>query len=105
MVEADSVVSNQVISVPGPGRFRGELGWLTGEAAYYGAVALTEAAVLAIPVDAAITVRGIARSLADSARLSEDDSPVRDQDIRDRLAEVLETGRGSQPPQPAALRA
>jgi uncharacterized membrane protein YgaE (UPF0421/DUF939 family) len=44
---------------------------------------------------AAITVRGIARSLADSAGLAEDDSPVRDQDIRDRLAAVLEELAGA----------
>ena len=50
-VEADSMTGNRVISVHGPGRFLGELGLLTGEAAYYGAVALDEAAVLAVPVD------------------------------------------------------
>ena len=44
---------------------------------------------------AAITVRFIARSLADSAGLGEEDSPVRDQDIRDRLAEVLEELAGA----------
>jgi thioredoxin reductase (NADPH) len=51
VVEAGSMAGNQVISVHGPGRFLGELGLLTGEAAYYGAVALGEAAVLAVPVD------------------------------------------------------
>ena len=38
---------------------------------------------------AAITVRGLARSLADSIRLAEADSPVRDPDVRGRLADVL----------------
>jgi thioredoxin reductase (NADPH) len=51
VVEADGMADNRVISVHGPGRFLGELGLLTGEAAYYGAVALAEAAVLAVPVD------------------------------------------------------
>ena len=51
VIEADSMAGNRVISVHGPGRFLGELGSLTGEAAYYGAVALAEAAVLAVPVD------------------------------------------------------
>jgi hypothetical protein len=44
---------------------------------------------------AAITVRGIARSIADNAGLAEDKSPVRDQDIRDRLAAVLEELAGA----------
>jgi len=39
---------------------------------------------------ASITVRGLARSLADSTRLAEADSPVRDQEVRSRLAAVLE---------------
>jgi hypothetical protein len=39
---------------------------------------------------AVITVRGLARSLADSARLAEDASPVRDEEIRNRLAALLE---------------
>jgi thioredoxin reductase (NADPH) len=51
VVEADKMAGNRVISVHGPGRFLGELGLLTGEAAYYGAVALAEATVLAVPVD------------------------------------------------------
>ena len=51
VVEPDSAANSQVISVHGPGRFLGELGLLTGEAAYYGDVALSEAAVLAVPVD------------------------------------------------------
>ncbi len=51
VVEADGTAGNRVISVHGSGRFLGELGLLTGEAAYYGAVALAEAAVLAVPVD------------------------------------------------------
>ena len=50
VVEADSTADSRVISVHGPGRFLGELGLLTGEAAYYGAVTLAEAAVLAVPV-------------------------------------------------------
>jgi len=37
----------------------------------------------------AVTVRGLARSLADGIRLAEADSPVRDPDVRDRLAGVL----------------
>jgi thioredoxin reductase (NADPH) len=41
----------RVIGVHGPGRFLGELGLLTGEAAYYGAVAATDSQVLAVPVD------------------------------------------------------
>jgi thioredoxin reductase (NADPH) len=51
VVETDSTAGNRVISVHGPGRFLGELGLLTGEAAYYDAVALAEAAVLAVPAD------------------------------------------------------
>ena len=51
VVEAHLMAGERVISVHGPGRFLGELSLLTGEAAYYGAVALAEAAVLAIPVD------------------------------------------------------
>jgi uncharacterized membrane protein YgaE (UPF0421/DUF939 family) len=38
---------------------------------------------------AAITLRGLARSLADSLRLAQDDSPMHDPEARDRLASVL----------------
>jgi uncharacterized membrane protein YccC len=38
---------------------------------------------------AAVTVRGLARSLADSIRLAEADSPMRDPDVGGRLADVL----------------
>ena len=37
----------------------------------------------------AITLRGLARSLADSIRLAHDDSPMHDPEARDRLASVL----------------
>jgi uncharacterized membrane protein YgaE (UPF0421/DUF939 family) len=38
---------------------------------------------------AAITIRGLTRTLADISRLGEDDSPLRDEDMRRGLADVL----------------
>src|SRR4029079_6691898 len=41
----------QVLAVHGPGRFLGELGMLTGQAVFVGAVCREPGAVLAVPID------------------------------------------------------
>ena len=50
MVEGRGTPEERVISVHGPGRFLGELGLLTGEASFYGAVAVEPGEVLVVPV-------------------------------------------------------
>ncbi len=50
-VEAYGSAEQRIIGVHGPGRFLGEVGLLTGEAAYYAAVAAQDTEVLAVPVD------------------------------------------------------
>jgi thioredoxin reductase (NADPH) len=49
-VEGHGTPEERVIAVHGPGRFLGELGLLTGEGAWYSAVALDAGEVLAVPV-------------------------------------------------------
>jgi thioredoxin reductase (NADPH) len=49
-VEGHGTPEERVIAVHGPGRFLGELSLLTGEGAYYSAVALDAGEVLAVPV-------------------------------------------------------
>ncbi len=49
-VEGHGTSEERVISVHGPGRFLGELSLLTGEGAWYSAVALDAGEVLAVPV-------------------------------------------------------
>ncbi len=49
-VEGHGTPEERVIAVHGPGRFLGELSLLTGEGAYYCAVALDAGEVLAVPV-------------------------------------------------------
>ena len=49
VVEALGTAGERIISTHGPGRFLGELGLLTGEAAFYSAVAAEEGEVLAVP--------------------------------------------------------
>ena len=49
-VEGNGTPEERVIAVHGPGRFLGELSLLTGEGAWYSAVALDAGEVLAVPV-------------------------------------------------------
>ncbi len=51
VVEGRGTPEERVISVHGRGRFLGELGLLTGEAAYYSAVPVDAVDVLAVPAD------------------------------------------------------
>jgi thioredoxin reductase (NADPH) len=51
IVAGYGTADQEVIGVHGAGRFLGELGVLTGEAAYYTAVAADDGEVLAVPVD------------------------------------------------------
>ena len=51
VVEGRGTPQEQVISVHGRGRFLGELGLLTGQAAFYSAVAVLAGEVLAVPAD------------------------------------------------------
>jgi thioredoxin reductase (NADPH) len=50
-VEGRGTPEERLISVHGPGRFLGELSLLTGEGAFYSAVAVSAGEVLAVPVD------------------------------------------------------
>jgi len=49
VVESRGTPYERLVSLHGPGRFVGELGLLTGEAAFYGAVAVEAGEVLAVP--------------------------------------------------------
>jgi thioredoxin reductase (NADPH) len=50
IIEGRGTPCERLVSVHGPGRFLGEVGLLTGEAAFYGAVAVEPGEVLVVPV-------------------------------------------------------
>jgi hypothetical protein len=63
--------------------------WLNPRGLWLQAAPISLRGRLEIPEHAEITLRGLARSLADSIRLAQDDSPMHDPEARDRLASVL----------------
>jgi thioredoxin reductase (NADPH) len=51
IVKAFGTPEQQIVRVPGPGRFLGELGLLTGQVAFFTAIVLDPGEVLEVPTD------------------------------------------------------